>query len=405
MTKRDRQGGAAMWSARVIALAGTAIAGFLTYLHAASIQAGQAANVPLCGGAPWLDCDSVLNSPWASWLGVPVAAIGLAVWLAMTILLLLPITRRSTAAQTALCTGGLFLIGAAVYFTYVQLIELEAICLWCTVDHVLGVTLGIIVLWKLTPRLGRPHRLLAGAMLVIAGALIAYGSPDEAPLRTLRIDVTTEGDRWIETEDPARAVTISGGEVVLDKAARPILGSPTASKYIVEFIDPRCGRCARFTPKLKAALDQLGDDYAVLLGFTPAEAACNEYVESTPDYAVGACELSRIALAVWLADADRYPAYHAWMFERYDDLTVELAVAEAGRLVGDQTLREAMAAPVLDRMIRRDIDLAVKLGVRSLPGVIVGSTGFRALPENPNTIATLVRQLLARPNHRPSAGE
>jgi len=405
MTVGMRRAGVVIGCARVIAFAGTAIAGFLTYIHVASIRAGRTTAVPLCGGTPWLDCDSVLNSPWSMWFGVPVAAIGLTVWLAMTLLLLVPVTRRSPAAQTALFTGGLFLLGAAVHFTYVQVVELKTICLWCTVDHALAVVLGLLVLAKLTPRLGRPHRLVAGAMLIIAGALIAYGSPDETPTRKVRIDVATEGGRWIETDDPARAVTISGGDVVLDKASRPILGSPAASKYIVEFVDPRCARCARFAPNLKAALRQLGDDYAVLIGFTPAEAACNPYIESTPDYAVGGCELSRIALAVWLADAERYPAFHAWMLERYDGLTVDAAMAEAGRTVGDIALRDALDDPAIDQMIRRDIDLAVRLEIESLPGVVVGSAAFRALPEDPRTFATLVRQLLAKPNHRRPTAE
>ena len=85
----------------VLALAGLAIAGSLTYVHYAELQ-------PFCvggGGA----CERVQSSPYAELAGVPVALLG-----------------RAVAAFVSL-TG----FGFSAWLTFVELSELEAVCQWC----------------------------------------------------------------------------------------------------------------------------------------------------------------------------------------------------------------------------------------------------------------------------------
>jgi uncharacterized membrane protein len=101
----------------LLALVGAGIAGYLTYAHYRGIA-------PVCttGG-----CEEVQTSEYAEIVGVPVAVIGLAGYVA---LLATAVVRSAgaAAAGVAMALGGL---GFAVYLVVVQLAILEAVCIWC----------------------------------------------------------------------------------------------------------------------------------------------------------------------------------------------------------------------------------------------------------------------------------
>jgi len=402
MTAERLQGNKSLWAARTLALVGAGVAGFLTFVHLNALYADSTTVVPLCGGAAWLDCDSVLNSKWSMWFGVPVAPIGLGVWVAAVVLLWLPVARRSQLALSVLMFLGLTLLGAAVLFTFIQYQELRTFCTWCMVDHVLGVIVCLLVL-KLTFPLVKPkYRVaVAGAVIIAAVALVeGLGQTDSHAGPTFTIDVATDGGRWIETDDPTRAVNI-GDDAVLDLKAHPVFAGPEARRFVFEVVDPKCKRCATFTPRIKQAMEQLGPRYGLILAYAPSEVGCNHYLQATPHYGEGSCALTRLALAVWLVDPDAHPVFHEWLMAEQDQITVDRASQRAQAAVGAQALEQALADPRIDQMIRRDLDLAVRLKIEVLPGLIAGSSGFRALPEEPSVLATLIKQLLPADNYHP----
>jgi uncharacterized membrane protein len=94
-------------------------------------------------------CEAVNSSPYASLLGIPVAAIGTAGYAA-----LLALAVWAAAAQThappwltdvrTLCAGiGLFF---AAYLTGIELFVLHAICAWCVLQAtaITGIMIGIV---------------------------------------------------------------------------------------------------------------------------------------------------------------------------------------------------------------------------------------------------------------------
>jgi uncharacterized membrane protein len=100
-----------------LALLGAGIAAYLTYTHYRGIA-------PVCtsGG-----CEEVQTSEYAEVAGIPVAVIGLAGYVG---LLATAVVRSAgaAAAGVAMALGGL---GFAVYLVAVQLVILEAVCIWC----------------------------------------------------------------------------------------------------------------------------------------------------------------------------------------------------------------------------------------------------------------------------------
>jgi len=101
-----------------VALAGLGIAGYLTAVH-------YAGGSPVCAIAH--GCAVVQQSAYAELAGVPVALLGAIGYVAILTCLALDGERARTAAAF-LSLGGL---GFSAWLTYVEVVELQAICIWC----------------------------------------------------------------------------------------------------------------------------------------------------------------------------------------------------------------------------------------------------------------------------------
>jgi len=129
-----------------LTLAGLLVSGYLTLLHYDS-------HVPLaCAHGSFVNCASVLTSPSAMVLGIPVAVTGLA-WFAVALALgLLSLRARARGEPPWLRAGALAwtLIGVAsvLWLVYQELGVIGRICVWCTVVH--AIVLAILVLQVLS---------------------------------------------------------------------------------------------------------------------------------------------------------------------------------------------------------------------------------------------------------------
>ena len=127
-----------------LALAGAAIAAYLTWVHYAGIE-------PVCSAIS--DCARVQSSPYAELGGIPVALIGLFGYLALLGSLALP-GEDGRALGAFLALVGL---GFSAYLTYLELAVIHAICQWCIVSAVAMAALaGVTVARAARPNMVRP---------------------------------------------------------------------------------------------------------------------------------------------------------------------------------------------------------------------------------------------------------
>jgi uncharacterized membrane protein len=115
-----------------VALAGLAVAGYLTWAH----YGDTAVVCPVGGG-----CETVQESSYAEIAGAPVALLGVLAYAAVLGLIAWDSpTARLGAAALAL-TGLLF----SAYLLVLQLFVIEALCGWCVVnDVVLAPALAVL---------------------------------------------------------------------------------------------------------------------------------------------------------------------------------------------------------------------------------------------------------------------
>jgi uncharacterized membrane protein len=129
-----------------LALAGLAVSAYLTITHYTTPQALA------CPDTGAINCVKVTTSPQSVVFGVPVAVYGLVFFAVMTALGLPPVWRRRGPvvwARIAVATAGILTV---LYLVYVELFQVDAICLWCTAVHVLTFALFAVCLIGSAPK-------------------------------------------------------------------------------------------------------------------------------------------------------------------------------------------------------------------------------------------------------------
>ena len=144
MTTRVQRSAPA-WTAFVLTILGILMSAYLTYEH----FTGSATLACSDNGA--VNCLKVTTSRWSEIAGVPVAVAGLAYFLAMALLCAPSRFARDLALLRVI--GAVAGIVTVLGLVYIELFEVNAICLWCTGVHVITLLLlGTILWWRESER-------------------------------------------------------------------------------------------------------------------------------------------------------------------------------------------------------------------------------------------------------------
>lgn len=131
-----------------------ALAGVFVSLYLFLFKIGAIGSL-LCG----VDggCDIVQASSWASILGIPVAAFGIAGYLLIVVVALLGL--QPARIDDRRIAGGLLLLGSgafafSVYLTVLEAYVIHAWCRWCVASAVIATLIFVLSLFEI-PRLKR----------------------------------------------------------------------------------------------------------------------------------------------------------------------------------------------------------------------------------------------------------
>ena len=120
----------------LVALAGVAVAGYLTYVHYQ-----PSALICTSGGG----CETVQESSYAELAGIPVALLGLLGFVAVLVL----VAWDSELARTLAAAIALTAVGFAAYLVLLQAFVIDAWCVWCVVnDLVIVPLLAVTTVWR-----------------------------------------------------------------------------------------------------------------------------------------------------------------------------------------------------------------------------------------------------------------
>ena len=304
-------------------------------------------------------CDSVMGSPWAYVLGgIPVSLPAAVAYLLLGLcVLFLGGEKEEDRSLDRILWPMMFvlagaIVGAALWFCYLQLFVLLAFCKYCTLLHLLGILLAGWILFSgrsLSLSKGRPERSFGRlrnrswfAIGLLAAALFAF-----VQSRTL----------------PAAAYDTGRTEVALPSFSEgeiPVLGPTDAPDELTLLFDFQCNHCRRLHRVLPDLLEKADGQYRIRLCPVPLSSACNPYIPSSGiDRFAGSCPLTRYALAVWYARPDVYETYWDYLLGSGDEsaaIAPADAEARARALLGDG-FQEAIQDPRIDAYLRKAEEL------------------------------------------------
>lgn len=133
-----------MRAAAVLAALGVLLAAYLTWVH---FNTGSL----VCGLG---DCRTVQASEYATIGPIPVAVLGLGMYVIVCLANVAGLAQPARALPFAMVAFGLLLAGTlyAVYLTWLEVAVIRAICQWCVASALLSVVLLVIqsaIVWDL----------------------------------------------------------------------------------------------------------------------------------------------------------------------------------------------------------------------------------------------------------------
>ncbi|MDI6772790.1 MAG: vitamin K epoxide reductase family protein [bacterium] len=122
--------------AAAVAVAGIAVSGYLLVSSVLDIA-------PVCLAGP---CAEVATSSYARFLGIPNAALGLALYAGVAFIAAAAASRPSATSWAAPLLFGLAASGAtfSAYLTWLQVAVLQAVCAWCALSAALWVVMLVL---------------------------------------------------------------------------------------------------------------------------------------------------------------------------------------------------------------------------------------------------------------------
>ena len=151
------------WIVICLALAGVAVAGYLTALKLGGTQAF------LCRDGS--GCDVVQASRYSVLAGVPTALWGAAIYLAIAVLAAMPRTVRRWQAAFMLASGA---VAFSLYLTSISIFVIGATCPYCLASGGIAVALLVVMVWRRPAAQGRQAAAYKPGRLVGLGLTAAF---------------------------------------------------------------------------------------------------------------------------------------------------------------------------------------------------------------------------------------
>jgi len=194
-----------------------------------------------------------------------------------------------------------------------------------------------------------------------------------------------------------RLVTVSGNQITLDVRQWPLLGKPEARYIFVEMFDYTCPYCRATHQALRGAMERYGDDLAIVALPVPLDGACNRAVTSAIPQHAEACEIAKLAVAVWRVDRKRFTQFHSWLFESAQRRTADEARRYAAELVGENAIAQELSRPYAGMYIARHVELYESVGSGSLPKLLFPRTTTVGAVESTSTLIDMIQRELGPP--------
>jgi uncharacterized membrane protein len=368
------------WALAALALAATVVALYLAVVawHYDGLPVG-------CGEDS--GCAEVLSSRWSGLLGIPVAVLGVGTYLLTCWAAVRP---AWTKAPWILCLVAAVLLSAALWFLFLQVVVLRAICPWCVAEHLLGIAIAVMSIGQ-----ARASRRFTGRTLWSATLVGVLGVAVLALLQSIQAERVS----FVRLADTGMAVSggdgvnvhLLQGRLTLDPHAEPRLGDAAAPLRVYLMFDYCCPHCRRVHQYLLDALAAQPQRFCLICLPMPRDADCNPLITQTQERFEHACELALLALAVWQTRPEAFAEFDRWLFAPSQPPSPAAAQARAEQLVAPELLGAALKHSGPQRRLARNIQAFNDSQIAYLP--VIMSPGMDTIVGRPESREALLQVL------------
>lgn len=207
-------------------------------------------------------------------------------------------------------------------------------------------------------------------------------------------DQETQGDAKPADEPSEQAAERKTVKILnsvrLDVRHWPLVGSPDADYFFVEMLDYTCGHCRATHAAMTETKQAYNGRLAVLLLPTPMDRECNPHASSSGGKTADACELAKLAVAVWRLHPKEFEAFHHYLMTTPPNYQV--AYAHAAELVGRETLRKELDSGTPAAYIAKNVSLYNRAGRGQIPKLLFPSTSSVGQITSARTLKNLVER-------------
>ena len=204
--------------------------------------------------------------------------------------------------------------------------------------------------------------------------------------------LTTESEARQPTPRPARYIVFGGDRLnlKLNVFDRPILGDPQAPVVFMELFDYTCTHCRQLNQQIDELRARMGGNLAILVIPVPLSDRCNPFVTATTPQHADACELARLAIAVWRLKPGVFESYHRWLSAPANGRSAAEARLEAERLVDPHQLRAILASNYISQFLSQHAKMYQMAGSGTVPKFYSDKVGITG---QVNSVEDLIRQI------------
>ena len=409
------------------------------YLAWASITSSPVAG---CSSGSVFDCSHVLHSRWSTIFSIPVSVPAIATHL----LLLSMLLGKSIPEKWQQLRWGLVgfaclsAAAAALWFIGLQVFWIEHLCPYCMIAHTGALILGGLFLWSRPVNTKNLRWVAFSAVGGISGLILlqslsaapqtheiiefstsseSESTPDEPmlfeapapqpqaslepkrfdsqlafatscvalvtnPSMLLNLELVADADA--DETKPRAAVILNS--IKLETNGWPLLGKADAELVFVELFDYTCEHCQRTHKAIEGARQKFGDRLAIIALPVPMDGKCNPNVKTSDPKHAEACDLAKLAVALWYVEREKFAEFHHYLFEKKPNYAA--ALIKAKEMVDNEKLATTLSGTIPSEYIAKHIALYAKAGAGNIPKLMFPKTSAVGAIESTEVVVSLI---------------
>jgi protein-disulfide isomerase len=377
----------------VLAAIGTFATGFLNYRHVVlTSHFGIAGESALCRAQGSINCDAILLTDYAVLFGYfSSALLGLigfvfVLWLVVNALLNQRIRKLSWFCLVIYFSAA---IGFSWYYAYIMIFEIDFVCPWCIVVHVVNL---LSLIFVIVVSIRKRKEFLFPEISTVAERVYFVGVGLLMSLSVFFMSGMVEKSLSFD-DAKAKFEEVANDPVVISAMMKaspdyqipvsdqdPIYGSAAAPYPIVLFSDFQCSICAATEMFLRRLVDMNPDAVKLVYKNYPLSIECNNYLMG--NLHPMACIAARAASAAFLMGGQKaFWAYADLLFAHQRELKTNPWLNFAQQIGLEPRQFQDLMNPgsAADKKVSEDVELGIKFKLNAAPQIFFGE---KKIPEN-----------------------